>query len=170
MRPLFILLILLSAVCGRAQKKQAVFAEALGIAGIVSANYDTRLNSDSPWGLRVGLGYTTNTELFQTVGAGHTEGFSIPVNVNYLMGRGNHHFECGIGISNGFYKETISTLFANTPMKRKWGCAIYSDIGYRYQKKGKVFFRGGITPGIIPGGHWNTTFFIAPYIGVGYSL
>lgn len=69
---------------------QSVYAE-LGGAGLpFSFNYDFRFDKDriDSWGMRVGVGgYAIDNESF----------FSLPVQINKLIGKGPHYLELGAG-------------------------------------------------------------------------
>ncbi|HSJ68246.1 MAG TPA: hypothetical protein VK921_11245 [Anditalea sp.] len=84
---------LLIATISNAQEKlptQSVYVE-LGGAGLpFSFNYDFRFDQSrmDSWGMRVGAGgYALSDDLF----------FSLPVQVNRLIGKGPHYFEIGAG-------------------------------------------------------------------------
>jgi len=161
MRKIYISLLALSIVCfcrtTSAQSKRAaseniraqnVFVELLGQGLLITANYDTRFsNKRDGLGGRAGIGY-------MSVSGDHAT--TIPLSLNYLLGKDNHFFEVGLG----------ATLFATGGNKDSF---IFNDnkshligtmsFAYRVQPIDTGFsFRIGLTP------IFNRDFFL-PYFG-----
>ena len=67
-----------------------------GAANVVGASYDARFKGDSGLGFAVGVGYGFGIGNWYEI-----HGVGVPVEINYLTGRGKHHFEIGAGMSNG---------------------------------------------------------------------
>ena len=162
------LLTILSATVSNAQtstttdtvskRPQGVFFELLGPGGIYSANYDTRFNKTTTGlGIRVGLSYTQISEASL---------FTLPVQLNYLLGKNEKFFEMGLGATYGSatvdfgsgndeVDETASNVFGTM------------TFGYRKQPRdGGFMFRIGASPVFGKG-------FFVPYYGylsLGYSF
>ena len=64
-----------------------------GAANVVGASYDARFKGDSGLGFAVGVGYGFGIGNWYEI-----HGVGVPVEINYLAGRGKHHFEIGAGI------------------------------------------------------------------------
>ena len=75
------------------RRGQAVFVELLGPGGIFSANYDTRFTSKPGGiGIRTGISYTKIED---------ASIFTLPVQMNYLLGKDEKYFEIGLGAAAG---------------------------------------------------------------------
>lgn len=157
-----------------AQEKKVDFYEAgtratsfyveLGGPGFISANYDFRFGETrNGVGARVGIGYfSIEDESYLTV----------PAQLNYLMGKGGHYFELGIGASyvrhayDDYYwsgdgqTEGVQHAADNQVM----GSLVF---GYRKQPlDGGFTFRGGLSPILFDG---NFIPYL-PYVSFGYSF
>lgn len=111
-----------------AQGNKSVFVEFFGNGIGASANYDARFNKkENGLGFRAGLGYYPATVF--------NKGFvTIPLGLNYLVGKAPHHLEAGGGI-------TILpnvTVFGDGGYQAN-GIVIIPSIGYRYAHKNKGF-------------------------------
>ncbi len=135
---------------------QSIFFELLGAGGIYSFNYDTRFQ-DRPDGVgaRIGLSYLATDE---------DAVFSIPVMLNYLLGKNGNYFEVGLGATyinvdfeflGGENESAEQTVFGTM------------TFGYRLQPvDGGFQFRAGVAPiftreVFIP--YW-------PYLSFGYAF
>lgn len=74
-----------------------------GAANVVGASYDARFKGNSGLGFAVGVGYGFGIGNWYEI-----HGVGVPVEINYLAGRGKHHFEIGAGMSNGVYFDKIT--------------------------------------------------------------
>jgi hypothetical protein len=133
--------------------RNAFYIELLGNGLLYSVNYD-RLFADQISG-RVGL---------MVIGAANDSSaaavIAAPIMANYLFGRGNSHFEAGIGVTvmtgavenvEGIEDEGFS------------GAVGTATLGYRYQRPGGGFvFRAGLTPFFGGGG-------ILPWFGLSFG-
>lgn len=164
MRKVYISLLLLSFLCickpASAQRDvthpenkraQNVFVELGGQGLLFTANYDTRFsNKRNGLGGRAGIGY---------ISASGDHATTIPLSLNYLLGKDKHLFEVGLGATllatggndsfffNGNTSNVIGTM----------------SFAYRVQPIDSGFsFRVGLTP------IFNSDFFL-PYYG-GLSL
>ncbi|MGZ3752309.1 MAG: hypothetical protein ACXVB0_00710 [Mucilaginibacter sp.] len=130
-------------------KAQSVFLEVGGAGLAISGNYDTRLNKQrNGWGYRIGAGYFAS--------GGNTV-FSIPFQINYLIGEHSHMIEFGAGTT---FLNSTGTNVGNS----KWefdkitGFIATATIGYRFQPAHSgINFRLAFVPilydeGIIPAG------------------
>jgi hypothetical protein len=142
---------------GNASKVQNVFFELGGQGLQYSVNYDTRFSDRrNGFGGRIGLGYLSLKG---------KEATTIPVSLNYLLGKGRHFADFGLGatllLSNGakpdifeFHSPTRSIVYT-------------TNISYRFQpiQKG-LFFRAGVGP------VFNYDFILVFYLGLslGYTF
>ncbi|TFF34105.1 hypothetical protein [Mucilaginibacter psychrotolerans] len=152
------------------KKAQSVYFELLGPGAIYSANYDTRFkNRQDGLGGRIGISYYAD---------GGDQLFTVPVVVNYLLGKKGKYFEVGAGIT--YFSVNSNTVFFKSSNNyengtndiyygRKNNSGIFGSLnfGYRYQPAdGGFMFRGGVSPIItseqfVP--YW-------PYISFGYCF
>lgn len=134
-------------------KKNHLFVEFLGNAGLYSLNYERMLRED--FAARVGIacygvdiendGITVSSSLYL-----------FPVTLSYLAGKTEHKFEVGGGllISNASVSGKVEGLFDERYSSN--GIAGTAIVGYRYMPKdGGVTFRAGFTPifgeyGVLP--------------------
>ena len=143
--------------------RQAIYAEIGGAGVVLSLNYDTRLTKkEGGLGVRGGIGYScSSTPSFLTV----------PVGLNYLLGRKGNFLELGAGLS--YLHVTNNRGYDYLPLANK---AFYKDqtdllfetlnIGYRRQSsKTGLNFRIGLAPIFGEGVHG-----VGGYLGIGYSF
>jgi hypothetical protein len=143
-----------SAVTNRAQN---IFVELGGPGLLLSANYDTRFAQRRDGiGGRLGAGYLSldNNSIL-----------TIPLQVNYLLGKKNKYFELGIGYTfintNGNDNEDYFSLDDAS------GGLGTMTFGYRYQPEdGGFHFRAAINP------IFNSSGFFPFFggIGLGYTF
>ena len=179
-RNILLLLFSLLAFCNlQAQTKQQVYVELLGASTTVGVHYDSRFGKNSHWGFRAGLAFTsTDNEDFIDSGPLKTRGVTLPVGINYLIGKNKHFAELGLGVSFGSYQWTFrkeEKLFK----KNITGSFLFLDMGYRYQPTKGVSVRLGLNPGLALNSKKtaredNNTIsrsaVIYPYLSVGLSL
>jgi len=113
-----------------------LFLELGGPGLAISINYDQRLSDKKDgWGYRVGTGY---------FGDGGNTVFTVPLQINYLLGSDGKYFEFGGG-----------TTFINTTGDNKGKTFIFdritgfigtATIGVRYEPQKSVNFRLGFVP------------------------
>ena len=140
----------------QAQNAQSVYAE-IGGPGLASANFDMRFSQKNDGlGGRLGVGGFSVSDGF----GGHTSVFTIPVGLNYLLGKdGKNYFEIGAGFtyiggnSKGDYdSESFSSSFGNL------------TLGYRLAPAaGGFMFKAQITP------VFGRGFFIPYWAGLGFG-
>lgn len=137
---------------GESSRAQNVFVEVGGQGLLFTANYDTRFgNRRDGIGGRVGIGY---------ISIDGNNATTVPLSLNYLLGKGNKFFEIGLGATvlatsgdeNSFFFEDNNSNVIGT-----------MSFSYRLQPvDGGFSFRVGLTP------VFNQDFFV-PYYG-GLSL
>ncbi|WP_257657845.1 hypothetical protein [Parapedobacter lycopersici] len=142
-------------------RAQSFYVE-LGGPGFISANYDVRFQQTrNGLGARAGIGYfSIEGESFLT----------IPVQLNYLLGKAGHYFEMGIGasyVSNSYdahYWTGNAEYTDRTTDSKALGSLVF---GYRKQPvDGGFNFRAGLSPILFDG---NFIPYL-PYVSFGYSF
>ena len=128
------------------KSKNTFFIEALGNSLFYSLNYDKILFQ------KRNLFISNRIGIFYLPAGGGNYKFGIPLEINFLLGKKQHFFESGLGISylyfDDFYWLTDGQgqIFEIVDQKINW-VFITGRIGYRYQKpNGGFFFRVGFTP------------------------
>lgn len=180
LKHLLLFLVALLPNCLYAQREQGLFLELFGASTTIGVHYDTRFNNHTAWGGRIGLSYTnSNSQDFFESAPEKTSGWSFPVAVNYLIGKGKHHAEIGIGVSYGLYKCKYHDKAGREVQQDRSGTFGFIDLGYRYQSKHGVMIRAGINPGVALGRHdqlgrndhgVDRAAVIYPYIAIGYNF
>jgi hypothetical protein len=134
---------------------QAAYFLLGGSGPILSVHYDRRFqNRVNGAGFAIGLGF---------YGEEGASIFSVPVSLNYLIGRSTHFFEVAGGatlvtanVNDFFYDENTNES----------GLIFHLNAGYRYQPtRGGFFFRGGFSP-LFYKGDYATSF----YLGFGHNF
>jgi hypothetical protein len=126
-----------------------IFLELGGSGLALTVNYDARLHG------RTGFGYQAGTGYYNT---GANSVFTVPVQINYLVGKpgGDHFLEIGGGTT--FLDSWGSNKGTTFIFDRVVGFIGTATIGYRYQPvRGSLNFRIGFVPifsdeGITPAG------------------
>lgn len=143
------------------KRAQAVFMELGGNGVTYSFNYDTRFNNRQDGiGGRAGLSY------FAVEGNGI---FTLPVVVNYLLGKDGRYFEMGLGATYIGFSSSNSTNPDNNSVLFVDGSTVIGTMtfGYRRQPEdGGFLFRVGVSP-IFGSGSFIPWY---PYIGFGYAF
>lgn len=174
------LFLVTSPCCLYAQQEQGVFLELFGASTTVGVHYDTRFNEHTRWGGRIGLSYTNSkSQDFFESAPENTSGWSFPIAVNYLIGKGKHHAEVGIGVSYGLYKCKYHDKAEREVQYDRSGAFGFFDLGYRYQSGEGIMVRAGINPGMALGRRdqlgrndhgVDRAAVIYPYISLGYNF
>ena len=142
-------------------KRNSVFAELGGSAGLISLNFDKRFSkSPEGFGVRIGAGYMAWQD---------TEIFNFPILVNYLAGNNGKYLEMGFGPTIGYAQERSEPN--DQGLSFEPGINFYGTInlGYRYQPvEGGFNFRAGLSP--ILNFSPIDIFPIWPYLSFGYSF
>ncbi len=147
---LLTLLLLLAAFIGvnaqvvkLSMQKNTLFVELGGNGFFYSLNYDRILLDYSTWKISARIGGMYMPGIFEV----NRHLISLPLEVAYLKGRGNHHLELAVGVT------PIYDIFPRYDYtgRQYTGQQLLligvARIGYRYQKReGGVFYRAGFTP------------------------
>ncbi len=137
------------------KRAQNVFIELGGQGLTFTANYDTRFTkSRDGFGGRVGIGYISDSGDKLT---------TIPVSLNYLLGKGNKFLEVGLGATYLSTTGNNDVLFSNNESS----LIGTMSFAYRLQPVDSGFsFRAGISP------VFSKDFFIPYYGGIslGYTF
>jgi hypothetical protein len=165
--------------------QKSMYLELFGASNIVGVNYDSRLKPYSPWGYRVGLGYTYSKNYGLLSGSNSIRGVDVPIEANYLLGKKRSKLELGLGVNLGYYKEKYDKwdlkevkkedgftyyegVYAGEDSRSLWGYYCFGNIGYRYQPSHGFQFRVGISPSFNLGGKHAVSKSVFPYISFGY--
>lgn len=141
-----------------ASEKRArnVFVELGGQGLLFTANYDTRFSKQrNGLGGRAGIGY---------VAADGDHATTVPLSLNYLLGKGKHYFEMGLGATLLATRASDNSFVFNDNDSNVIGTMSFS---YRLQPSDSGFsLRAGLTP------VFNKDFFLPYYAGfsLGYSF
>jgi hypothetical protein len=138
------------------KRAQNVFVEIGGQGLLFTANYDTRFsNKRNGLGGRAGIGY---------IAADGDHATTIPISLNYLLGKDKHFFEVGLGATLLATRGSDDSFFFSDNESNLIGTMSFS---YRVQPVDNGFsFRIGLTP------VFNGDFFM-PYFGglsIGYTF
>jgi hypothetical protein len=151
------ILIVLTSVSGFGQEnvthvsQSAGYFEVLGQGILYSVNYDYRFRSHvsfragfTAWSVPSGSHFDTR------------ELIGFPLMLNYLSGKGNSHFELGLGILPTIKRD----LGPNNP-----AILFTATLGYRFQPiDGGLVFRVGVTP------VFTFDDFILPWVGLSIGV
>ena len=186
-RTLFIMILALlsSTLMAQERPRQAVFAEFLGASGIIGVSYDSRFKTSEHWGYRFGLSFNEGGESETFISSDKDyQGPSLLVEGNYLIGKGRHFLELGLGMMHGFFKPLFdkdemfydgnpwsSSSSWGTSEDWEYGYYCYVDVGYRFQPVKGVIARAGICPSFVFGDEYGLRrSFFYPYVSVGYAF
>jgi len=137
---------------------KSVYLEYGGPSAIYSVTYDTRFQrSNNGWGIRAGFGFLPSQGI---------DNISVPIQVNYLLGRARHFFEAGAGATY-FHGNQSDSWFG--PQEK--GSLVFGSLsaGYRYQPLQRgITARIGMTG--IAGPFNNNSVAALPHISVGYKF
>ena len=133
---------------------QAVYFQIGGSGPILSANYDRRFGKKlNGAGFAAGIGYWRDFGI---------NILSIPVSINYLLGRKTHY----LGVAAGTTFVSAEVDWFDSEDETASGFIHHVNLGYRHQPaSGGFFFRGGISP-LFGGGDYATSF----YQGFGHNF
>lgn len=133
----------------------------------LSLNFEIRFARQvNGWGLRVGGSY---------YGSNSDNVVTIPIQVNYLLGRRGRYFEMGAGATfvRGAYNLYSTGCLRSHTNESFFELVGTSTFGFRYQPiKGGFMFRAGFSPILMIRGEDNKLIFIphVPYLSLGYSF
>jgi len=161
---LFLLFISINAIAqvsettssGEDKRAQNIFVELGGQGLLFTVNYDSRFSKKRDGiGGRAGIGYIAEGGDYAT---------TVPLSLNYLLGKGKHFFEMGLGATILTTGGTDESFLFDENNSNVIGTMSFS---YRLQPVDRGFsFRAGLTP------VFNKNFFIPYYAGIslGYSF
>ena len=183
-KKIYTMVLLLSSIVAAAQTRN-LSAEIFGASQLAGISYDARFNGNSGFGYRAGLGYGLGINSLIFSGEQIIQGVTIPLEVNYLIGKKRSHLELGAGLSNGLYRVHNKTsaftatgqdgiiyeVSANDNINYTWGYFFFGNIGYRFQPEEGLSFRIGISPSF----SFNTKHaiqknWLIPYVGLGWAF
>lgn len=169
------------------ERDKSLYLEIGGPSNFVGLNYEAKFKPGSAWGYRVGLAFAyaaSSDYLFNNYNSARA--WTVPMGVNYLIGRKRSKLELGAGIDLGLYNlhytEWNVALNPTDPdgpityesISKKDNCFeyfLYTNIGYRHVSKKGFLFRIGITPTFSFGGkHDFKGLWLSPYISFGKSF
>ena len=134
------------------RRGHAIYGEALGPGIFYSMNYDVRFKEELRGiGARVGVSY---------INVGGPSVTSVPVGINYILGKSKHNLELGIGAT------FLQGDFGFVPVS---GSTVIGNMSFVYRfipPEGGFNFRAGFTP------IFNSNFFWPWWstIGIGYTF
>ncbi len=155
-----------------AGSRRIFFGELGGPGVIFSVNFDSRFTkSNTGFGGRIGLGFLTQEETITSNGGYNTYRqrsiFTIPLQLNYVIGKPNSSHLIEVGAGATFFGKEISLYnffqgnYNSDPNEPKSIVAGTASFMYRkIAKNGGFFWHGGFTPYFING-------YIQPMVGAG---
>jgi hypothetical protein len=158
MASLLILTFPKSGVSQNETKKNAIFLEGFGSGIFYSFNYDWRFK-DRANGLggKVGFSYT---------GIDGSKVTTIPIAINYLLGKKRSFIELGFGTTLTLLSHTNSTTATSDPRFSGTGLLLNGIVGYRRVSKSGFLLRAGLTP-FFNSDHSGV---FVPQVSIGYAF
>lgn len=153
------LLRLASSGVPNGKHRKSLFAELSGNGIGISGNFDMRFKPDRNDGLgfRVGLG---SGFIYFSDNAIVNRYLSVPLNLNYIVGKKRSGFESGIGVTP---QVALNSVNEGPPILTEG----FINLGYRFQPVTKgLIFRGSWTPSVNTAGIYPAIFGIS----AGYSF
>ena len=136
-------------------RSRAIYGELLGASQGIGFNYDARFKKDASAYNIDGEKIDTYNQMFR---------LSVPVEVNYLLGKGNSKFEAGAGAA---LCADLYTSASGAKPASSFGAIPYLSLGYRLVTSKGFLFRVGALPSYnFSGG--NFSFY--PYLGFGWAF
>lgn len=173
---------MLLCVCSVAfaqDRDQSVYLEAMGPSNMLGVSYDARIKPESSIGYRIGIAYSGSITKSFFGGKHDQNSVSIPLELNYLVGKGKNKLEMGVGTSLGMYHNSGDYWTGNSEETFKkehysettFGYYLYGNIGYRRISKSGFQFRCGVSPSFNLGDkHGVKKNLFYPYVSVGYAF
>ena len=156
---------------------KSVYGELLGASQMIGVNYDARFNRAVPYGLgwRTGLGFGYAYSSSSSVALSFADGempvaynrmfrFAVPLEVNYLLGKGKSKFESGAGAIVCLDRFTSET--GGAP-EHSFGAIPYFSLGYRLVTDKGFLLRAGAMP-LLSFSPFHVSFY--PYLGFGWAF
>lgn len=133
---------------------RGIYGELLGPSGGLGVNYDARFRkgAETGWGWRagLGLGYASSSNLVALKFAddkietyNRMYQVTVPLGINYLVGKGNSKFETGAGIS---FINAIYTSKSGAKTVSEYGFTPFISLGYRLVTNRGFMLRAGVLP------------------------
>ncbi len=150
----------LTTICSTSLKAQSnnsiksaksIYLEAGGAGLSYSFNYDFRLKGESGFGFRAGVSYISREDDIKM--------YSVPWQVNYLLGKQTNFFELGVGATYFYlddylyYGSSDESEFL-LPVKTKGDVMFTMTFGFRHQPKQGLMYRLAVTPVANRSGFW----------------
>jgi hypothetical protein len=161
---------------GAQNRSKSVYGELLGASQMLGVNYDARFNSGASdgfgWRTGLGIGYAYSSSAVaisfadgeMAVAYNQMFRFAVPLEVNYLLGKGKSKFESGAGAIVCLDRYTSDT--GGAP-EQSFGAIPYLSLGYRLVTDRGFLMRVGAVPllGFSP---FKVRFY--PYLGFGWAF
>ncbi len=144
-------------------RQNSVYLEFFGTgAYTISVNYERIFKGFNNFGIRAGFGYLPPID-----GISNRKYYSVPIELIWLIFKGQHHLELGASVSfvSEEAKDSHNINFEYT--------LFIPRIGYRFNGKKGLVVRAGFTPVIDPSRYlYSNRFPLNPFGGVsiGYSF
>lgn len=172
------------------EQDKSVYLEVFGPSNLIGVSYDARIKSGSNLGYRVGLGYMAGytDNFFCNYESHHQNAITVPLELNYLIGKGKSKLEIGAGSNIGMY-HVSGTVFKCDYVPKddglyeqinlrdehysetKFGYYMYGNVGYRHTAKNGFQFRCGVNPSFNFGDkHGLKKAVLYPYVSFGYAF
>lgn len=145
----------------------------------IGLNFDSRFKKNSPWGYRVGVKVAYSREIFFFLAdKDYTWTYSIPFEVNYLVGKHKSCLELGLGMSLNLCNDHLMInedeqgASSHMEIKNKFDPSALLTLGYRYTAMNGFQFRIGITGTSRLTGvrNYAKRFALLPYLGFGKAF
>ena len=172
-----ILVLVLSLICCGSALAQSryLYGEALGASQGLGFNYDARFNRNGTdgfgWRIGIGTGYAYSSNgLNYSVYYNQIDMYermvriAVPLEVNYLLGKGPSKFETQIGTF--LYGDHYISSTTSSPLY-EYGVVPYFGLGYRLATRRGFLFRVGL---LNPFNFATGAGTLYPYIGFGWAL
>lgn len=155
-------ILLLLCTVGFSQNAKYIGVELCGASTGIGLRYDARIKGNNGIGYSAAVAYAHGIEAAYSKGS-DLDNILIPAEINYLTGEHNSHFECAIGMMNGWYRD---------PSYKEYMYYFYINLGWRYQKPRGFMFRVGLSPSFGSGYHYYLAekSWFYPYFGFGWSF
>jgi len=130
---------------------KSIYLEAGGAGLSYSFNYDFRLKGESGLGFRAGASYISREDDIKM--------YSIPFQVNYLLGKQTNFFELGVGATYFYLDDYLYYGGSDEsefllPVKTKGDVMYTMTFGFRHQPKQGIMYRFAVTPVANRSGFW----------------
>lgn len=162
------------------ERPRSINFQLLGSNNGVGFNYDARFKKGSAWGYRAGLGFGyTKSEWFFGVSES-TRIYSVPLGINYLIGKRKSNLELGVGVNLGIYNDHSSVATSvgggsyawQTESENNFDSFAFFDVGYRHTARKGFQFRVGLTLATILTNNrdYSNRTALQPYISFGKAF